>query len=80
MGLHAGVRKRFKATVVKLRKRFPRSALRLPIEHNERPLYALTTRLCSMSRSEQSLSSILPPRAAARTPSSYPIRSSPTSR
>ena len=41
MGLHAGVRKRFKATVVKLRKRFPRSALRPPIEHSERPLRAL---------------------------------------
>ena len=26
MGLHAGVRKRFKATVTKLRDRFPRSA------------------------------------------------------
>ena len=31
MGLHAGVRKRFKATVVKLRKRFPRSAPYRPL-------------------------------------------------
>ena len=41
MGLHAGVRKRFKATVIKLRKQFPRSALRPPIEHSERDCNAL---------------------------------------
>ena len=33
MGLHAGTRKKFKATVLKLRKQFPRSASLLPTEH-----------------------------------------------
>ena len=31
MGLHAGARKRFKATVLKLRKQFPRSAPHAPV-------------------------------------------------